>query len=432
MVLFAKSAELCSLISELSVFSFTPCSSLMGKQKILIATWGDPSGWKNVEYYLNNKKFKSRTTYIPIFEEEKPDRGIIIVQNSLLPKFNVENEGELKDKIREMLKKFGASNSIIERTQVIVTISSGVYNNVKFNADLNDILLNLFIQLYFELKDAEEVVLDLTHGINYLPNVTLISLAYLRKVLNFKLRIYNSTPVTKNTTKSWILELGETNIEGNVRLNEKELEEIQRNLKNVLRKELKFNIIHAFKLLVSYLYGLLFPLVYNSNFDFDENFLYKLMPKQKRESGEYRVITKIASEKLFTYIFTIVLAKRIAKEFRYEKITLNTIKEIENKISNPVAKRLIENEYKIIKMFYDTHEQIFSEKDEVSYKEAQNILRSGIGDKFKKRDINELRDFFAHASFLWHEVKLKKNRELEFKNKGKMEKFVKNIKEIEL
>ena len=401
--------------------------------KVLVATWGNPKNWGNGKYNINGKELISKTTYIPLFEVEKPDKGIIIVQNSLFPEFNVWDESSLKEKIKEKLREFGANEEILNKTEVIVTISSGIYKNHKFMANFYDILLNLFIQLYFQLKDAKEVVLDLTHGINYLPTITLLTLSYLKKILGFKLKIYNATPVLKENPESYFLNLGYIDLEGKIKLNVKELEETHKEIKRVFKEKINFNAIHAFKLLVAYLYGLIFPLVKNSNFDFDENILLELMPKQEKENEEYKVKGKINSEKLFKYIFAILFAKNIAEKFRYNKIDLEVIKKIKDEIPNPVAKKLIENEIKILEKVYEYKNIIFSISEEIRYKECKDLadLIEKVKNKGKRKTSVQysdiLRNYFAHVSFLYDLIYLSKEG-----IKSEEINYVKEIKEIEL
>ncbi len=425
--------------------------------KVLVATWGNPNAeWKEVTYHLKDKQFRNKTTYLPLFKVENPDKGIIIVQNSLFPVFGISDENSLKKEIVEKLRKFGADGETLEKTEVIVTISAGKYNGIKFDAGFYDILLNLFIQLYFCLKDADEVVLDLTHGINYLPNITILAISHLKKIMGFRLRLYNATPVTRDVEESWILELGEVNLESKLKINIEDLERIQNEIKRVFREKLDFNVRHAFKLLVAYLYGLIFPLVKNSSeFDFKEKFLFELIPRQKKENNTYYTKRYERSEDLFKYIFTLLFAENIAKEFRGKKITLDIIKEIKEKIPNPVAKKLIENEYKMLETFYTTCQDIFLEKEKISYREALKILsgesekgedeeRVGHGEfetaqgkkpkNLRNNEINEIRNYFAHVSLLWHKTFLYRDRiEFESENSKKdMNKPIEKIKEIEL
>ena len=431
--------------------------------RILVATWGNPERWQEVNYYFltdsEDNYSKSKTTYVPIFEIEKPDRGIIIVQNSLFVEYNVFDENLLKEKIFQKLKEFGANENIINNTEVIVTISSGKYkkgnNFFSFRASFYDILLNIFIQLYPKVKDAKEVILDLTHGINYLPTATFLALSYLKKIYNFRIRIYNSTPIDmkENILDSFILKLGESQIEGKLEISLEELNNIFKNLKmNHDKSGISAEVIKkAYMILVSYKYGLIFPLVYYTrNFQINSNYILDLfIPRQVMKDNSY-VVNKsneisVSSEEIFKFIFSILFAENIAKKFKKIStnitsdriiLDLNSIKNIYNDIADEVAKKLIENELSALEFIYQKKDEIFENRDEILYKDADRKAREKFENEYNRRSSNESRNFFAHVSLLQNYIYLKRNEILEYKFnseiKGKIKKFIREIKKVEL
>jgi len=51
--------------------------------KWLISVWGDPSGWKEVEYNYRGKTIKSANHLGLVQEVEKPDETLIMLSDSL-------------------------------------------------------------------------------------------------------------------------------------------------------------------------------------------------------------------------------------------------------------------------------------------------------------------------------------------------------------
>jgi len=425
--------------------------------RILITTWGDPKKWNAINYHIFDKVFKSNTTYIPLFEIEKPDKGIIIVQNSLLASFfnfetlkkekDLDYILELKIKIKEKLKEFlnnaddiegQIKKEILEKTDVIVVISSGYFkindHYIRFFSDFYDILLNLFIEIYFHIRDSEpnEIILDLTHGLNYFALSTLIALLYLKKIFNFKLKIYNSTPVASEIKDAHILNLGEVILEGKIILSRIRISQIHKKLRKIFKDKMNFEIEKVFDLIVSYLYGLIFPLVDRSNFKFNLEIIRELVPQQRISDNEYKVNymlndkIDINSRELFEYVFTLLLAHEISKKFNKfnrgkRKINLNDLEEIIKLLPNEVAKVIANKEYMELKRVYDFSEKVFEGKECILYKQARTKLESMDNienvKKSKKRTHDgegETRNFFAHASFLYNRTKLYKDGTLEF------------------
>jgi len=440
--------------------------------KILIATWGDPTTWSEVTYYIDGKAFKSKTTYIPIFVIEKPDKGIVLIQNSLITKLNLEDTNldeisKLKEFIKEKLEEFVNStqsiqedikDKIIKDTETLVIISSGYFNynninRIKFEADFYDILLNVFLELYFYIKDnrPDEIILDLTHGINYFTTITLTALSYLKKIFNFKLKIYNATPVTKGINEAFILNLGEVSLEGKMLIKIDNLLETYRKLKSIYREKIDFKIKPAFDLIVSYVYGLVFPLIDKSNLDIDINIIKSFIPRQKRENTEYKLESNlknsgVRSKDLFEFIFTLLLAREISSKFSMlakdkRTIDIDSIRYIIDNLSNKVAKIIVEKEYENLKKIYENSDIIFKDRDSIRYKEALYLIRSyEIGEtnirstetnrRVQHSESEKIRNFFAHASLLWDKVILYKDKKIKYIEN--YEDILEKIKEVEI
>ena len=79
---------------------------------VLIAPWGNPSGWKKVIYEFNGREVRSNTSLKILQENINPDKTIIIGLDTLAEKGR--NYQEVKtnseEKIKEYADKFGLVN----------------------------------------------------------------------------------------------------------------------------------------------------------------------------------------------------------------------------------------------------------------------------------------------------------------------------------
>ncbi|AAK41981.1 CRISPR-associated DxTHG motif protein [Saccharolobus solfataricus] len=190
---------------------------------VYVSTWGDPSGWFEVEYKRPDKEIKSFST---ISTYDNASKIILIVQDSVLtpqskPKNKVaENCSKLKtpsdyeswvNKVKEYIScivENALNKEAANKTRIIVIPAVGKINDFNYGKiELKErelpsylyayIVETLLVQkLYEELKDADddEIVLDTTHGVNYLPIIVFRVLYNLTSLLDLKFKVINYVP----------------------------------------------------------------------------------------------------------------------------------------------------------------------------------------------------------------------------------------------
>ena len=150
-------------------------------KKILIAPWGDFLGWSEVSYKYKEVEMSSRTTLPVVCEAEDPDKIIIIVLDSLIVNFAgnelTSYESELKkveDNTREYVGKI-----VRKPVNIIVSPSTGTFKGrinkdviIKTKGNVTDFYYFTYYKLAEELTDCIgedqcEIILDITHGINF-------------------------------------------------------------------------------------------------------------------------------------------------------------------------------------------------------------------------------------------------------------------------
>ncbi|QGA53939.1 CRISPR-associated DxTHG motif protein [Sulfolobus sp. E5-1-F] len=202
---------------------------------VYVSTYGDPSGWSEVNYWTNYEETPKRS-FTTVATYEKGSKIIIIVQDSVLtPTSNpVRNKvanscfqkilgNNLSDNIKSYSDWIGAVENYIkcivgevvadnnQRLSVIVIPAIGKIGNYEYGKiRLKDkkkdnlpsyiyssIVETLLVQrLYEELRDVndDEVILDTTHGVNYLPALVLRVLYNLTSLLDLKFKVINYIP----------------------------------------------------------------------------------------------------------------------------------------------------------------------------------------------------------------------------------------------
>lgn len=193
--------------------------------KILVSTWGLPARWGNSTYELDGLTQKTCTTLKLL--HGRYDKVVVIALDSVLDsgeKSNIESEctscfyqnrqeftqgsyADLVEKVRETIS--GTLKCIgIENSEVIVLPAAGSPSgNWSFKGDMKDYLSIGMIDLYehiVKLGNIEEIAIDLTHGINFMPALS-FRMAQIISQLSFlnndnsegvKFLAYNSDPYT--------------------------------------------------------------------------------------------------------------------------------------------------------------------------------------------------------------------------------------------
>jgi len=167
--------------------------------KLLVAPWGNPSGWKEVTYVFDEKEIKSKTSLRILQEVIKPDNTIIIGLDTLAD--DGENYEEVKinaeEKIREYADKFGLNGY-----DVLIAPGIGTFPNGIFQGNALDYYYYIFAKIILNLLENPEnilnIYLDLTHGINYITILTYRAIREIAEVFSIfkevRFRAYNADP----------------------------------------------------------------------------------------------------------------------------------------------------------------------------------------------------------------------------------------------
>ncbi|MEM4603235.1 MAG: CRISPR-associated CARF protein Csx1 [Desulfurococcaceae archaeon] len=186
-------------------------------KSVLISTLGDPSAWNPVEYIYDKSSFKSIFT-IPLFNyiTPKPDTIILIVLDTIIDE-KISSYGDLIEKVCSKYKDLISKETGLSCDRVKIIVAPGVGRFQPKNKDLffNFIgkLSDFYAYIMFEisklLAESEMEVtihLDITHGINFMPSLTLLATKKISSVLaltrnNVRLKVYNAEPYRKSVTE---------------------------------------------------------------------------------------------------------------------------------------------------------------------------------------------------------------------------------------
>lgn len=167
--------------------------------EVLIAPWGNPSGWKKVIYELNGQEVRSNTSLKILQENINPDKTIIIGLDTLAEKGR--NYQEVKtnseEKIKEYADKFGLVNY-----EVLIAPGIGTFPNGTFQGNALDYYYYIIAKISCKLLENHEntpnIHLDLTHGINYSTILTYRAIKEITELFSIfkevKFKVYNSDP----------------------------------------------------------------------------------------------------------------------------------------------------------------------------------------------------------------------------------------------
>lgn len=197
-----------------------------GEERVLVATWGNPFGWFETTYRVDcgefdikdcrNSKVVSRSSLPVLIDALKPDRVLIITADTLVnmrsrdgseppfedvrPSAYDEVLEDVRNRVRwwineraKELEEHGVNPETIEtfrNAEIFVAPGLGDFPNAAVSGDLLDFYGSLLHRLAEWLPEGNsEVILDITHGINFMPVLTYRALtnllglsAYLNRV----------------------------------------------------------------------------------------------------------------------------------------------------------------------------------------------------------------------------------------------------------
>jgi len=176
--------------------------------KWLISIWGDPSGWKEVEYHYKGKSIKSANHLGLVQSVENPNKTLIMVGDSLAYPSVVGKENitykKLKEKLKKHIKEQFLKKFLLESAELVVLpggkgtykrrIGSNTWEYLTIDGeskDLKFIALWYLIQLLEENlnklfeKGRLEVIFDASHGWNFVPITVYQTLWLVLEILSF-------------------------------------------------------------------------------------------------------------------------------------------------------------------------------------------------------------------------------------------------------
>ena len=175
--------------------------------KILISPWGNPKGWKEVEYSYGNMVKRGKSSLCVISEKEKPDKMIIVCSDTLADEIGaLNNYKDIKVSAEKIIVEF-AKNEINITPSVIVSYGFGKFRNLQFEGNAGDFYVGVFFGLIDKmveilgdrgLPEGFEFILDLTHGLNFNTVMTYQVVLDITSILSYfsdvKLKVLNSDP----------------------------------------------------------------------------------------------------------------------------------------------------------------------------------------------------------------------------------------------
>ncbi|AAC06670.1 CRISPR-associated CARF protein Csx1 [Aquifex aeolicus] len=199
-------------------------------KKVVIAPWGDPTNWQRVKYSYNDHEDKYPSATGIIIKAEKPDSVILVCPDSLAEKripykeikiqcsgnlsdktqgnLPFENYEEIKSKVENKIKDFFSKNiNFHKKPDVIISYSFGSYNTLEFEGQAEDFFAGVLKGLVYKfteylekgIPEKIEIILDVSHGINYTTVMTYEAVRTLAQLLAYftevSLKVLNADPV---------------------------------------------------------------------------------------------------------------------------------------------------------------------------------------------------------------------------------------------
>jgi len=171
-------------------------------KKILISIVGDPSSYKEATYHYDRGTKSDNFSSSILIDVEKPDKKILIGQYTLAEKGESFEELQ-RDSLRKISSNISTASSYDEKI-----ISPGVFYSRKKNGDLLNFKGEIYdfyaytlyklARIFESINDDVAVILDLTHGINYMGYLTLSAVNLILSVYSLskkvKMTVVNSDP----------------------------------------------------------------------------------------------------------------------------------------------------------------------------------------------------------------------------------------------
>ncbi len=187
--------------------------------RILVAPWGNPTGWSLVTYHFKGKDVESKTSLRALYENIHPNFTFVVALDTLA-KIDGDIQGEnvlnYKYVVSSVEDQLGVNGKVSQelhlgetKYDLIVLPGVGNFPNGTFKGKITDYYYYLLKVLIFFFVDKLqintrriEIHFDATHGINYTPLLTYRAIREIGEVLaifldKVRVVVYNSDPFTK-------------------------------------------------------------------------------------------------------------------------------------------------------------------------------------------------------------------------------------------
>jgi CRISPR-associated protein Csx1 len=351
--------------------------------RVVIAPWGDPFGWRKAKYLFKTPDgqrigpIEASTTlgvWLKFIKPDNGDRICLIVPDTVLDKKYQTKEffEEFATKgylyYKEIVKKSICNylQTQVEKydsdlVKVYINYNTGTFNNLKFERKATDYYLNLFwifYKFFFEeLKILDligrsgsqklqhlEVYLDTTHGVNFMPTLTLKALKTFLEALSaapikITLRVYNAEPVVpfNSNEVSEFLEIHEETFEKLFT----QIRFLSEDKRNWIEDNKNYE---SYEEVLKFLAGAIkgYPLLIFNNFDL----------KVKTYDGrEKKLDTNFIRDRIDNYERNLKLEVDFCNFYKYPKNTPEFIGEVIRKIKELENKGLIQVNFEWRKTF---------------------------------------------------------------------------------
>ena len=177
---------------------------------MLISVIGDPRNYGLARYHYAGAVAERRFSSSVILDVEKPDRSVLITQYTMAKRGNnfESLQRETIEYIRGFIKDVDRFEHKIIAPGVIRIKDENDGREYDFRGDIFNFYAYVLYSLarFFEgLSGDVEVILDLTHGINYMGYLTLRAVSLILDIYsmvnNAKLKVVNSDPYSRRGNK---------------------------------------------------------------------------------------------------------------------------------------------------------------------------------------------------------------------------------------
>jgi CRISPR-associated protein Csx1 len=427
--------------------------------KFLIAVWGNPEKWNEVEYVYENESKKAKSTLPLIKDVDNPDKIIIVCSDTLsdnyIHAFKNPSYKDLKSASENSIRNFCKVNFGFEPDKVIVGYGFGEFDNTKFSGNASDFYYGIFKELVFAFieylnfeNETIEVIFDITHGLNFTPVLTYKALVEILGILAYvfevKFKTLNSDPLVGrgkvqklniNTIEEAKIVPGLVAYKTSKRpiepfsglndVDENELKNLGAEIDNLLKQN-NYERSKIYIFLSSFIFGMpVYVLTYLPDHNnlkaqidclhgkFEEHISIKC--NQKIEVCR-KLKFHIGFENLVkAHLVSFILSK---KGFEGStEIPLRAIKDLRDKIYEkfPIESNRIDKEISDIEKYQYELSENFKTYAQIRAKKTHELSENSktyeeIRDKKISGDI-EKRNFFAHAGFEYNSIEIRKNND---------------------